>query len=282
MDGLVPEAAGTNTDRQQLRATAVDSVIVAEILWASLGYGMTSRRFDSGRDLPRPFIALGSAFVVVHCLAVLMAALAQPSGPWHTPLGADLAEPPYFTGTTAGVTTAHYLGPLRLADHGGNVDNVPQAGVALEVRLKDDEGHVTRVIRLPDENANAFVRRRQTLFLRGLAPDLPVLPRPGEMIPAPGQEPARIPIWETDGDRRLRLEWKPEHLIPRSRDVWRPSDDSLIRVRSLARYYCRQQGAASAEVIRTTREPIRPEPVLLLSEVPALDKLTASYGEFTP
>ncbi len=244
---------------------------------------MTATTSDPGRPLPAWLIALGSVLVTGHVLALIVQGLARPSGPWYSPMGPSLAEPPQFAKSAADVATRCYLQPLKLARHLSASDLLPsRPGISLEVRLKDRDRQVFKVVQLPDGTANPWVRHRQSLLLHGLAPDVPVAPRPGELIAAPGHDPPSVPIWEVAGERRLRLEWKPEHLIPRNRDVWRPSEWSLVLARSFARRLCREHGAESAEVIRRTREPIRPEPVLRLSQVPALEDLTANYGEFKP
>ena len=55
----------------------------------------------------------------------------------------------------------------------------------------------------------------------------------------------------------FRLCAVPQFFIPRTRgQVERPSDWSLILAHSFSRYLCRTQGAASAEVIRRSRDPV--------------------------
>jgi hypothetical protein len=59
----------------------------------------------------------------------------------------------------------------------------------------------------------------------------------------------------------------------------RPSERALLLVKSYCRYLCREYGAASAEVIRHSRNPIGPETMInqqLLSMSPTL---VSHFGE---
>ena len=73
----------------------------------------------------------------------------------------------------------------------------------------------------------------------------------------------------------------PEHLIPRDRPVFRPSEQSLLLARSYARYLCRTHGAATAELIRHTGEPITPAVMFTSGQPPAaaVNELISSFGE---
>jgi hypothetical protein len=69
-------------------------------------------------------------------------------------------------------------------------------------------------------------------------------------------------------------------ISQRGSPVFRPSEWSLVLARSYARHLCRTHGAASAEIIRHTRDPIYP--VVLFEREPAADAfqdLVASFGE---
>jgi hypothetical protein len=61
-----------------------------------------------------------------------------------------------------------------------------------------------------------------------------------------------------------------------------PTEWSLILVRSYARYLCQKHGAASAEVVRHSRETAPPL-VLLMGEPPpdTINDLVASYGDLS-
>ena len=149
------------------------------------------------------------------------------------------------------------------------------------------------------------MRQRQELLARALAPDQPTEPSGQEVVPAPGQKAPTADVWLTREDVipdaaagttkldfladdskqpiQLRLQTLPLHLVPRGRDVMKPSDFSVVAARSYARSLCRQYGAASAEIVRHTREPISPV-VLLKAEPPAdtFEELQASFGEVKP
>jgi hypothetical protein len=81
----------------------------------------------------------------------------------------------------------------------------------------------------------------------------------------------------------LSVRTVPEHLLPRDRQVFRPSEWSLLLAQSYGRHLCRAHGAASVEIIRRTREAIPPA-VLNLPEPPAelFETLSANFGEFKP
>ena len=196
---------------------------------------------------------------------------------------------------------------LRLANSDHFVFNRPAAvpAVEMEVRLKDGDGKVTRTLRFPDPQANPWVRQRQELLARALAPDQPSEPSGQEVVPAPGQKAPTADIWLTREDDipdpsasakldfltdpdpdhpvQLRLRTVPLHLVPRGRGVMRPSELSVVVARSYARSLCRQYGAARAEIIRHTREPISPA-LLFKGEPPAdaFEELLASFGEVSP
>jgi hypothetical protein len=243
---------------------------------------MSPPRPDAPAVLPRWLILLASAAVFAHLLAVSVAALAAPSGPWPAPNGTGMASGPAFAQAVSAVTTRRYLAPLRMAHNyhfAGNRPDTP--AVYLEFRLKDETGRNLKTVRLPEENSNFWVRHRQTLLAQALADDRPVQPRAGEVVAAPHQQVRTIDIWEPDGERSLVIRAVPEHLVPRDRPVFRPSEWSLVLARSYARYLGRTHGAASAELIRHTREPI--PPAALSAEEPppgAFDDLLSYFGEF--
>ena len=129
-------------------------------------------------------------------------------------------------------------------------------GVFFEAELKDDTGSVIKTVKFPDDKANFWLRHRQLLLARALFEDLPVQPQRGEAIAPPKQMPPSVEIWEPGQGNVLRLRAVPEHLVPRDRTVFRPAEWSRLLARSYARYLCRMHGAASAEIIRHTKDPI--------------------------
>jgi hypothetical protein len=154
--------------------------------------------------------------------------------------------------------------------------------VYLEIRLRDSAGGPLTSVRIPDEAASHWVRLRQQLLVRGLIPDQPVIPRPGEAVAAPGRDVPAVPIWDMAEPQHLRLQRVPEHLLPRDRPVSRPSEWALLLARSYARHLCRVHGASSAELVRHTRYPI--PPAVLFEEPPpgAFEELIAHFGEQAP
>ncbi len=239
--------------------------------------------------MARPFkspgplvIILSSIAILVHLVAVTLHALAAPSGPWPGMEGMNMGAPPVFA-RALDEPLGRYLKPLRLDHTFHYAGNSPMApGVFLEVRLKDAKKETIKTVRLPEPGANAWVRNLETLFVRELVPDRPVMPPQGELVPAPHQQVRTVPIWDVAGEERLQLRETPEHLIPRNRQVFGPSDWSLVLVRSYARYLCRQHGAASAEVLRHSRETI-PASALLMGPPPpaAFNELVVSYGDIS-
>src|SRR5690606_10998124 len=133
-----------------------------------------------------------------------------------------------------------YLSSLGLAHHYRRVTNNPAlVGGAIELRLEAADGSPLGSLPLPDPRCNWWVGHRQALLARALADDLPVFPPEGEMVAAPGHALPSSPFWELSPGGGLELRNVPQHLIPRERPVFRPSDKSLLLARSMARYVCR-------------------------------------------
>jgi hypothetical protein len=193
-----------------------------------------------------------------------------------------MAAPPAFV-ETLNKETRGYWYALRLGPNdsvGGDRPVLP--GIFVEVRLKDAGGNVVKTVRLPDPDANAWVRHREELLVQGLVPDQPIMPPQGESIPAPNQEVRKVPIWQGPDGRPLRLQQVPEHLIPRRQGVMGPTDRSLILIRSYVRHLCRQHGTTSAEVVRHSRDAISPMAYLMGPPPPmAFTDLIASYGDIS-
>jgi hypothetical protein len=237
---------------------------------------------DPARGMPRWLIFLGSLAIAFHFLAVVCGALAAPSGPWPTMEGSNLATPPQFA-FSLDYLTRPYLKLVKMTHNYHFATNRPgMPGSYFEARLKDESGRELATIQIPDANANFWVRHRQALLAQGLADDQPVQPPPGEVIAAPNQALPNVPIWDAVENRRLKIRTVPEHLIPRDRPVFRPSDWSLVLARSYGRYLCRAHGAASVEIIRHTQESIPPV-VLSLDNVQAgaFDELISNFGEIS-
>lgn len=231
---------------------------------------------------PRWLVILASIPIVYHLASVTLCALAAPSGPWPSNEGMSMAMPPpaaQYAHEQIGLT---YLRTVKLTHNYHFISNrggMPDA--YLEIRLENEAGELVKSVRLPDPEAPALVRKRQALLVRWLTDDQPVMPPASEKIYAPGTEPPRLPIWDFSEERRLIMREVSELEIPRNRGpVFRPTDWSLIIVRSLARHYCRQHGAAQAQVIRHSREATPPsillQPQTQRLEVP--ETLVSDYG----
>lgn len=236
---------------------------------------------DSVRALPRWLVGGLSAAIAFHLASLLVLALAVPSGPWPSPMGAGMANEPAFARAISEVTTRWYLAPLKLTHNYHFTGNRPvQTSARFEVRLKDASGSVVRTLLFPEPGASFWVRHRQTLLAQALTDDQPVAPRGMEVIAAPNQAARTVDVWAPEGDHRLRLRPVPEHLLPRDRPVFRPSEWSQLLARSYVRHLCRSYGAVSGELVRHTREAIPPS-VLGAEELPAevLDELISSFGE---
>ena len=237
---------------------------------------------DTSGKLPSWVVGLGSVVIAGHLLAVVIVVLAAPSGPWPAEGGSTLSTPPQFAYSLNDLAPATYLQTLGMMNHYHFNSNRPAVpGISIEVRLKDASGKVLSTVKFPDEDSNFSVRHRQSLLARGLADDQPIAPPQGEVIAAANRAVPTSQIWETGAAQELVLKAVPEHLIPRDRPVFRPSEQSLLLARSYARYLCRQHGAAQAEVIRHTQEPIPPAVMFITGPPPAdaAGKLNSNFGE---
>jgi len=232
--------------------------------------------------VPRWLVIVGSVAIAGHLVAVLAMVLAAQSGPWVTPMGPSTALPPPFAESINEFASSNYLRWIKMTNDYHFASNHPAMSVAtLEVRLKDNDGKELATLKFPDAKANFWVQHRQSLLARALAEDQPVQPLTGEFIPAPGRQVSSVQIW--DGKQDLQLRTVPEHLIPRERPVFRPSEWSLLLARSYARFLCRTQGAASAEVIRHTRESLSPMVWRGFNPPPeSTEDLVANFGDFKP
>jgi len=230
--------------------------------------------------------------ILVHLFILGAIVLAAPSGPWPAPNGSGMmASGPPFAQNINEVTAPNYLRPLKMNhNYHFQSNRVTGYAVRLEVQLRDPEGNHLQTIMLPDPNASPSIQHRHSLMLEGLVPDQPVEAPTGETIAAPGQEAKTVLIWDRVGERELLLKRIPEHLlrdqIMRNGGVMRPSEWSLVLVRSYARHLCREHGAASAVAIRRTREPIHPDilntPAIRNMEDPPAEmfaELLSNYGE---
>lgn len=242
---------------------------------------MVAKGSPGGVQVPSWLIRLGSVITAIHFGAVVVGALAAPSGPWPSMGGANLATPPQFAFSLNEIVTPAYLRWLRLTSNYHFPSNRPARPDAyFEVILRDESGQELKKLRFPEEHVNPWVRHRQNLLARALAEDEPVAPQQGEVIAPPNQPVPTFLIWDIEENRKLRLSETPQHLIPRDRPVFRPSDWSLLLAKSYARHLCRRHGASTAELIRHTKDPIPPA-VLFMTNVRSefFDELISNFGE---
>jgi hypothetical protein len=245
-------------------------------------------------------IVAGSALIVFHLTAIIIPVLDMPSGPWVTDDGPRPANAPEFAHAANSLSTLHGK-YLRVAHSFHYVTNRPAdiPEIQLEIRLRNDQGEVFETLHFPDANANPWLRHRQEVLASALALDMPV-ERPTSEIVAPAgteKDPAKTFIWAVQGedfskepspgpppDRKIPRELRGvlPYRVPRTRDVFRPADWSLIVAHSYARYFCRAYGAKSAEIIRHRRDPIPPAVLFGMDAPPqAFDDQIASFGEMS-
>jgi hypothetical protein len=245
--------------------------------------------------LPRWIVAVVSVGVVLHFAALAVHVIAVPSGPWVVPppVGVTMCDPPTFIQPIARLVGPAYIMPLRFANNYHFQTNRPEiVDVAFEVRLKDRHGVVTKRW-FPDPEANFAVRFRQSLLAQELAQDMPVtLPRT-EVIPPKGGRVPVVSYWDMPEksavpdkqkkteDYEMRLVEMPQHLAPKSRELFKPRDWSLLLARSYMRYLIRHtDGAASAELVRVVKNTVLPENMILDEPLPGTFQPSASnFGE---
>lgn len=237
------------------------------------------------RPLPRWAMVLGSIAICWHLFMLLILVVAAPSGPWPTPFGPVLpADPPYFAADINN-RTRKYFDFLQLTNNYHFTSNrMDTPSVYFEVRLKDKGGRELATVKYPQENANFWVRHRQSMLAKSLGEDQPVQASRTVKIPAPGKESPVVNVWKGEGTQKL--EAVPEFELPKDRPAFRPSRWSLLLAQSYARYAGRTLGpkydeAVSVELVRHSRNPIRPESMLAGQALPeTFTDLVCSFGEY--
>jgi hypothetical protein len=249
--------------------------------------------------LPQGVLLVGSILIACHLLAVAVAALAAPSGPWPTSFGSSSALSPPFAGTINDITGQYGLRPLHLAYHYHFTSNYPEVPeVHFEVRLKDETGKVIKTLNFPDAQANYWVRHRQRLLAQALGDDQPVQAPMGEQVLPQGQQFPTVSIWvqsempaekltdkglEKTRQPILRLKTVSLLEIPKNQPVSRPSEWSQLVAKAYVRHLCRVHGAAAGELIRHSRNPIYPTVLFVTGPLPreavASDELVCNFGE---
>ncbi|MCI0641086.1 MAG: hypothetical protein L0Y72_32185 [Gemmataceae bacterium] len=235
------------------------------------------------RPLPEGLLVAGSIAVVLHLSVFVVYVIGQSSGPWPVPVdpGISMVDPPFFTLQMREMVKDYYLQPMRMTHtyrFRSNKSDVP--GVQMEARLKYANGKEETIL-LPDKNAWPWIRYRQVLLAQGLGGDERVFPMGGETVPAPNKQVQTVKIWESESEKEpLKLKTVPEHLVPRDRPVFKPSPMAEILARSYMRFLAREYKAASVEIIRRSRDSVRPESLLLPQLVGNFDEFVCSFGEY--
>lgn len=236
-------------------------------------------------SLPSWVVKAASIAIAVHLFLVVAALADATSGPWATPLGGSIATPPQFANLVGEHLGQPYQRLTRVANTFRFASSRPLATDAIfEAHLKDADGTVIARLPFPEEGVNRWVKHRQRLLARALAEDVPVERPESVVLPAPGQDPPRAPIWDMTGPQQLAFRQVPQHLVPRDRPTFRPSDWSVLLAASYGRYLQRTHpGTASVALVRRSREPIFPMVLFQPGPPPAaaFEDLVADYGDVT-
>lgn len=223
-----------------------------------------------------------SAAIVWHLLAIFIAALDAPSGPWHTPMGPQRFEPPAFAFQIAEHLTLPYALATKVAgSYRFESNRLEMPDIGFEARVRDAQGRVVAQRRFPEEGAPAQVRSRQQMLAYWLQFDRPLPPPQSVLLAPPGGEVPKARWWEPDGERRMRLLQDDANAVPRNRPVMEPTPTAFKLASAYARHLCRQHGGERAEIVRLYREPVPPT-VLLQEQPPTADDLRgyqATYGD---
>jgi len=249
---------------------------------------------ESKRPLPRGLIILGSVAVVLHLSALAVLVIAAPSGPWVSPFGdSEAAEPEFIKGLNQ-TFGPYYLHPLHITHNYHFMSNQPEMPqVYIEARLRDAAGKLT-TLKLPDPEANYWVRHRQTLLAQALGGDQGYQP-PRDSGTAENLRKLEVTLWyapsgttENKLQTKKEYEWRRIQQEPPGIFMFnRPSEWSQVLARSYGRYLLREHGAAKVEIVRHSRSPILPEillPTLQAEMVQMLQQrtftdLVCNFGE---
>jgi hypothetical protein len=231
-------------------------------------------------------LVVGSALIALHLFALAVHSLAASSGPWPTTFGSSPALPPAFAGDIDDFTGRYYLSPLQMTHNAHFTSNAPELpAVTFEVRLKDADGKILLTRKFPDPDANAWLRHRQTLLAQALGDDRPVQAPQGEQVLPKGQQFPTIEMWwATEGNPELRLKRVSLLEVPRNRPTSQPSPWSVLLARAYVRHLCREHHAASAELVRTSRNPIYPSILFFNGPLPreTFEDLKCNFGDYRP
>lgn len=234
--------------------------------------------------VPRWLMLFLSVVILFHLSAIVVRALDARSGPWPTEMGADMATPPQFANSLdSGL--AWYLKAVGMTStHHVPSDRVTLPGIYLEARLMNESGEEIARVKIPEDSANPWLRHRQQLIARTLGDDHPVFVPRSKVIPPPGQQVPEVEYWhvkpENPTEWRLTRQSINDFIL--TERYFRPSDVSLLLVRSYARQLCRQHGAAKVEIIRHHQNPIPPSVIGVDELQPGIfEEFSSTFGEFT-
>jgi hypothetical protein len=244
---------------------------------------MSHREADKLGPAPRWLVIVGSVLIVFHLSAILFRVLAAPSGPWPGMDGGPERTMPPQLALSLDQLTAPYLKAVRMThNYHFPTDQPVRPGIHVEIRLKDESGQELARVRLPDENANPWVRHRQEILANGLGDDVPVRIPGSELVPAVGREVEQVDYWVFNmNELTQRRDRKPINQFDRTQAWVRPSDQADLLAGAYVRYLCRQHGADRAEVIRYHKNPI--PPAVLVEDLPGgmFGQWTSFFGEYT-
>lgn len=234
------------------------------------------------RPLPGWLIFAASAGIVLHLAALAILVTAAPSGPWPSPFGGiDTMLAPQFAGTSYAYINKYFWATHLNHNYHFTTDRTEVPAIYFEVTLKDNAGKVIDTVKLPDKKTNPWLRHRQRMLAQSIGDDQPVMPPRGVQIDAPGQKTKMVTIWDNSEGENLKLKSIRPHEVPKDRPVSRPTEWSQLLAKSYMRYLCRKHGAASATLIRHSREPITPV-VMFMDSIPleTWEEMKANFGEY--
>lgn len=199
------------------------------------------------RFLLKPWhMAVGSGLILLHLAAVAVSGFMVSSGPWSSPMGPSMAEPPQFAKVATQITGPIYEQGLRIGVNSRYQTNRPDENhdIQFEYRLRNEQGEVVKILRFPDKDANPWVRHRQALLAQSLVPDRPMPPLEGETIAPQGQKEQRRAVWR---------DLNPMSIPDESEWFVRSSDKKLVsdkpmKLKDLREMWGRKQFGSTHEV----------------------------------
>jgi hypothetical protein len=236
------------------------------------------------RPLPL-WLRVGVSLIVVGHLSIIgLNALAAPSGPWTynigTSSGVSDAPGPVFAKSISENVSARYLHALRMTHNYHFATNKPnEFAVYFEVHLKNDMGDV-RVLKFPDEKANAWVRHRQEILAQNLVPDMVRPPRGNKRVAPKGQESPKVEVFVPEAPLVIRLKLVDENDDIFSNPQDQPSPWTKALVQSYLRYLCRENNVPTAELVRYSRRTVLPSDLYAPRPADIFMELKSYFGVY--